>query len=250
MQELIPAHLIIGQDGLIQAHAEQLLQKALCPHAKTISNQGECFCTTCRKIKQRQHQHILWLNPEQDYKTDDLSIIFEKAHFALDPGQRFYFVLEKSETLNTASANRLLKILEEPPTGYHFILLTTNEQALLTTIRSRCTQTYVGGNDKEKLHPFLNFFCTSIASRDPLEFEQSLRQYHFSDTQSTQLAYELLNYFTQKMATQSQDPSKISTIKDYHRIIIFLQKALQRPPQSGSSELFWKNIYLNFPFKI
>lgn len=45
-----------------------------------------------------------------------------------------------AETMNTASANALLKKLEEPPENVLFILITHQAQHLLPTIRSRCQQ--------------------------------------------------------------------------------------------------------------
>jgi len=42
------------------------------------------------------------------------------------------------ETMNTNCANKILKILEEPPTKTIFILISEAEEKLLSTIRSRC----------------------------------------------------------------------------------------------------------------
>lgn len=46
------------------------------------------------------------------------------------------------EKMNTAAANKILKLLEEPPEKTLFILITEDEEQLLTTIRSRCQITY------------------------------------------------------------------------------------------------------------
>ncbi len=47
-------------------------------------------------------------------------------------------LLHPAEGLNLASANALLKMLEEPPAGVLFLLVTHQPQRLLPTIRSRC----------------------------------------------------------------------------------------------------------------
>lgn len=49
-----------------------------------------------------------------------------------------WVLIEEAHRLNEASGNLLLKTLEEPPTGTHFILVTHRPEALLQTIRSRC----------------------------------------------------------------------------------------------------------------
>lgn len=46
------------------------------------------------------------------------------------------------EKMNTAAANKILKLLEEPSEKTLFILITEDEEQLLTTIRSRCQITY------------------------------------------------------------------------------------------------------------
>ena len=46
------------------------------------------------------------------------------------------------EKMNTAAANKLLKLLEEPPAKTLFVLITENEELLLDTIQSRCQITY------------------------------------------------------------------------------------------------------------
>ena len=43
-----------------------------------------------------------------------------------------------AEFLNTAASNKLLKLIEEPPSGTVLILITENENQILNTIHSRC----------------------------------------------------------------------------------------------------------------
>lgn len=48
------------------------------------------------------------------------------------------FIVDEAELLDAIGQNHLLKILEEPPIGTLIILVTSNEDRLLPTIRSRC----------------------------------------------------------------------------------------------------------------
>ena len=43
-----------------------------------------------------------------------------------------------AEKMNTAAANKLLKLIEEPPNKTVFILITEDEEQIINTIRSRC----------------------------------------------------------------------------------------------------------------
>ncbi|PLX76025.1 MAG: DNA polymerase III subunit delta' [Azoarcus sp.] len=49
-------------------------------------------------------------------------------------------VLDPAEAMNTFTANALLKLLEEPPEGCSFLLVSSAPRRLLPTIRSRCQQ--------------------------------------------------------------------------------------------------------------
>ena len=64
--------------------------------------------------------------------------VIEWASLAPAQGCQRWIIVEEAHRLNQASGNILLKTLEEPPTGTHFILVTHRPEALLQTIRSRC----------------------------------------------------------------------------------------------------------------
>jgi len=53
-------------------------------------------------------------------------------------GARRVIVIDSADLLETASANALLKSLEEPPVGTFFMLVAHKPGSLLPTIRSRC----------------------------------------------------------------------------------------------------------------
>jgi DNA polymerase-3 subunit delta' len=64
--------------------------------------------------------------------------VIEWASLAPPQGCHRWIIVEEAHRLNEASGNILLKTLEEPPVGTHFILVTHRPEALLQTIRSRC----------------------------------------------------------------------------------------------------------------
>lgn len=73
-------------------------------------------------------------------REDDLveGGVIRWAHQASLPGTHRWILVEDAHRLNGASANMLLKTLEEPPPGTHFLLVTHRPEAMLQTIRSRC----------------------------------------------------------------------------------------------------------------
>jgi DNA polymerase-3 subunit delta' len=61
------------------------------------------------------------------------------AHAAYPPheGRARVFIVRRADELSASAANALLKTLEEPRQGTHFVLLTSRGDRLLSTIRSR-----------------------------------------------------------------------------------------------------------------
>jgi len=73
-------------------------------------------------------------------REDDLveGGVIQWAHRAPAPRCHRWILVEDAHRLNGAAANMLLKTLEEPPAGTHFLLVTHRPEAMLQTIRSRC----------------------------------------------------------------------------------------------------------------
>ncbi|MCK6589726.1 MAG: DNA polymerase III subunit [Polyangiaceae bacterium] len=65
------------------------------------------------------------------------TIVLSHASYPPHEGKARVYIFRRAEELSTSAANALLKILEEPRQGTHFILLTSRGDRLLNTIRSR-----------------------------------------------------------------------------------------------------------------
>lgn len=233
-----PTHLIVGPQEQTLAHAEQIVIQHFCPQ-KGVA----CFCHQCRKIKQRQHSHLVVISPVKSYTVDDLEIIFEKTAFALDSNERFFFILENAHLLTSATANRLLKILEEPSPGYFFFLTTPTLESVLPTIISRCLVTQLSPSLHTTItHPLLEHFIIE-GKYDPLAFEADIKKYQPTEQESVDLVFVLLTVFSNRLKTASDDNVR-DRLQD---IINFLLTRLQKPPQAGSVEFFWKHLFLQFP---
>ena len=59
-------------------------------------------------------------------------------HLSQTAGGRRVALVDAADDMNTAAANALLKILEEPPAGAVFLLVAHRPARLLATLRSRC----------------------------------------------------------------------------------------------------------------
>lgn len=72
------------------------------------------------------------------YKVDQVREILKDASLRPFEGGRRVFILDRVEALNEASANALLKSIEEPGAGFTWILVSTQRARILPTIASRC----------------------------------------------------------------------------------------------------------------
>jgi DNA polymerase III subunit delta' len=86
------------------------------------------------------HPDLVWLVPRgAQHLIEEVRerVIRASAYRPFEGGKRV-FVVEAAEALRDESQNALLKTLEEPPDFVHLILLSSEPEALLETVASRC----------------------------------------------------------------------------------------------------------------
>ncbi len=223
-----PCHLIIGPVDNTHQAVVAALQHELCP------NKGCQTCVTCQNIVQKQHQNLLWLAPVKNYKKEDLKPIEEKTAYQLEDNHHFFIVLTQADRLNTTCSNSLLKLIEEPPTGYHFILCTQNKDALLPTIISRSLITTIAGTYADST---LSKLAQLFKQEQPdfIEFLSLLDSQKPTEQEATTLIEDLLY----ECIHQNETNNFINEKK-----IAILKQHLSMAPMPGSAKLFLKNVFL------
>jgi DNA polymerase-3 subunit delta' len=86
------------------------------------------------------HPDLVWLAPTgAQHMVEEVRerVIRAAAYRPFEGGKRV-FVIEAAEALRDESQNALLKTLEEPPDFVHLVLLSSDPEALLETVVSRC----------------------------------------------------------------------------------------------------------------
>lgn len=174
-QRLAHAYLIAGEEGLGAEELAIEMTKFIMCTQPDLKNSEPCHtCANCKKISSFQHPDVHYYFPvlkstdESEILTmleDKSQELYSRAKIAGgslhigDPdnpeknsvrgllreiGLRSYegnikvFIVTFTEEMNQESANALLKILEEPPPQTLYLLTTSQFQALLPTIVSRC----------------------------------------------------------------------------------------------------------------
>jgi DNA polymerase-3 subunit delta' len=102
-------------------------------------------CVSCGKIASDKHAdvQVIGLGQGSSGEAKEISIeqIRDLQHSATLPpfeGRKKVFIIDGAELLSLEAANCLLKTLEEPADKVVFVLLTTNERLLPSTVVSRC----------------------------------------------------------------------------------------------------------------
>lgn len=99
--------------------------------------------------------------------------VFEPAVFHSPySANRRVFLIEEAELLNQTGQNALLKTLEEPPATTVLILLTSNADRLLPTIRSRCQQLGFRRLDEDAMQSWLK---VAAPDAEPQDLEWAVR---------------------------------------------------------------------------
>jgi len=234
-----PAQLWIGQSNALAAQATTMLQETFC------SKNGCKQCHTCNQIEYRQHHNAIWLYPEKQYTLDQLGVIFNSIAFKLDENEQMFFILQKADFLSDACSNSLLKSVEEPPPGYHFLFLAERLSQILPTIQSRCIIKNFYSDHETGHHQQLIEIFKSNTRCVPSYFLKILDEEKPNERDSIEILDCLFTYWLQQEKTALANNEK-DNYKKAQFVVAQIKQSLQKPPMPGSSKIFWRNFYLQF----
>lgn len=154
----------LGHAYLLTGDAMTELEPAALMLAKTLNCQSPprqsshgvgldyCdVCPACRKIGQEVHADVRWLRPESKLRVilvEQIRTLLEAVYLKPTEGRYKVAILVGADRLNTQAANAFLKTLEEPPDRCVMLLLTTDPQRVIETVRSRCLRLPLGGGER------------------------------------------------------------------------------------------------------
>jgi DNA polymerase-3 subunit delta' len=156
--------LVIGPDGVGKATLARGLAAAI--HCRQAPGIGCGTCVTCRRIAEGLHAGVEWIRPEGPggmVKVDAARELGIRLLHAPFEGDHHVVILDPADALNPASFNALLKSLEEPRPGVHFVLLVSHTGNVLPTILSRCIPIRLGVLPREVVAEIV---ATAVAELD------------------------------------------------------------------------------------
>jgi DNA polymerase-3 subunit delta' len=153
------AYLFVGPEHVGRATTARRFAEALNCQSDAERPCGEC--RSCRHIEDDKHPDVEWLgvggvceeSEHRDHAADnsrDIRIcqvrrierVVSRAPFE---ARYRVVVVDPAEAMTVEAANAFLKTLEEPPAQVVLVLLTSREEALPETVRSRCRRVAFAG---------------------------------------------------------------------------------------------------------
>jgi DNA polymerase-3 subunit delta' len=154
-ERLPGAMLFVGEGGIGKKRFALEVARAL--NCRTPKDREACgVCSSCTRIVKLNYPQredadewtqIIWTDhpdvglvvaPKRVLRVEQMRQIEKEANFRPFEGKARVFLIDEADKLNDASANALLKVLEEPPRTSYLILITARPAMLLPTILSRC----------------------------------------------------------------------------------------------------------------
>ncbi|HRN96140.1 MAG TPA: DNA polymerase III subunit gamma/tau [Candidatus Levybacteria bacterium] len=153
-QDIPHAFLFTGPKGLGKTSSARILAKAInCQEkivqgdkkSKTANNKlldaskiEPCnVCDICIAITNGSHVDVIEIDAASNRGIDEIRELRERVKFAPAQLSKKIYIIDEVHMLTTEAFNALLKTLEEPPSHVMFILCTTEEWKIPTTVASR-----------------------------------------------------------------------------------------------------------------
>ncbi len=98
-------------------------------------------CRHCRKAAAGIHPDIITISRLEDKAgilVDQARNLRADAYVVPNEADRKVYIIDPADKMNPQAQNALLKVLEEPPSAVIFLLVASNPNLLLETVRSRC----------------------------------------------------------------------------------------------------------------
>lgn len=135
------AYILTGEEGTgRKSIANAFAMTLLCEKGGS----DPCMvCHSCKQVLSGNHPDLIYVKHEKPNSigVDDIREQINDT-IMVRPYSSFYkiYIMDEAEKMTVQAQNALLKTIEEPPSYAVIILITTNQEAFLPTILSRCVQ--------------------------------------------------------------------------------------------------------------
>ncbi len=131
------SYMFVGIEGIgKQRIAKDFAQMILCMNEE---NKGCNQCKSCIEFQSHNHPDFLYIEPDgNSIKIEQIRYLQRKIQEKPIISDQKVYIINDADKMTKEAQNSLLKTLEEPPEYSTIILIGSNENAFLNTIKSRC----------------------------------------------------------------------------------------------------------------
>lgn len=140
----------------IEGIGKKVIAKEFAKNILCLEKKENCKCKSCIEIDTDNNPDFQLIKPNDGkVKIEQIREMQRKVAEKPIISNKKVYIIENSDTMTTEAQNCLLKTLEEPPEYITIILICSNEDSLLSTIKSRCTRMYFEPIETEKIKTYL-----------------------------------------------------------------------------------------------
>ncbi len=195
---------------------------------------GNCnqTCDSCKKFEAKSNQNYVEVN-YGEYKKDIITIdqirekVINNAYEKPIMSSKKVYVINDADRMNEPAQNALLKTLEEPPKYVVIILIVSNENALLPTIKSRCVTVKFNNLSNEEIEkvtgkvPDEELEILNGSLKDYEEISQKTEKYKQVKEVITKMQKDNLINVLNGADVLYQNKDDIISLLDYMNICLF-----------------------------
>ena len=153
LNKISHSYIFWGTEGIgKKVIAKEFSKKILCLQ----DHNNNCDCKSCIEFDSNNNPDFKLIESnEGKIKIEQIRELQRKIAEKPIISNKKVYIIDNADTMTTEAQNCLFKTLEEPPEYITIILICSNEDNLLSTIKSRCTRIYFEPIKEKELKKYL-----------------------------------------------------------------------------------------------
>ena len=154
LKKMSHSYIFWGTEGIgKKIIAKEFAKQILC----LGDNKPDCKCKSCIEFDSENNPDFQLINSENDkIKIEQIREMQRKIAEKPIISHHKVYIIDSADRMTPEAQNCLLKTLEEPPEYIVIILICSNENNLLSTIKSRCTRLHFDKIENSEILDYIN----------------------------------------------------------------------------------------------